>query len=109
MRRTTAILDRIWDSAAVIRAFAGRAVSVDAKVLGELTVSTLRGEEGFQAKEVRKLVRFLKAQPRYEVIVLPMSLLIGLAPALRREPGPPIRPPPPAADLSPPTPGHPFP
>ena len=90
LRRPPAILDKIWDSAAVIRAFAGRAVSVDAKVLGEMTVSTLRGEEGFQAKEVRKLVRFLKRQPRYEVVVLPMSLLIGLAPPLRRELGRPI-------------------
>ncbi len=90
LRRTPAILDKIWDSAAVIRAFASRAVSVDAKVLGEMTVSTLRGEEGFQAKEVRKLVRFLKGQPRYEVVVLPMSLLIGLAPPLRRELGRPI-------------------
>lgn len=85
LRRTPAIFDKIWDSAAVIRAFAGRGVSVDPKFLGELTVSTLRGEEGFQAKEVRKLVRFLKEQPPFEVIVLPMSLLIGLAPPLRRE------------------------
>jgi glycosyltransferase involved in cell wall biosynthesis len=85
LRRTPAIFDKIWDSAAVIRAFAGRGVSVDPKFLGELTVSTLRGEEGFQAKEVRKLVRFLKQQPPFEVIVLPMSLLIGLAPPLRRE------------------------
>ncbi len=85
LRRTPAIFDKIWDNAAVIRAFAGRGVSVDPKFLGELTVSTLRGEEGFQAKEVRKLVRFLKEQPPFEVIVLPMSLLIGLAPPLRRE------------------------
>ena len=90
LRRTPAILDAIWDKAAVIRAFAGRAVSVDAKVLGEMTVSTLRGEEGFQAKEVRKLVRFLKRQAPYDVLVLPMSLLIGLAPPLRRELGRPI-------------------
>ena len=90
LRHTPAILDRIWDAAPVIRAFAGRGVSVEAKFLGELTVSTLRGEEGFQAKEVRKLVRFLKGQPPYEVIVLPMSLLIGLAPPMKRELGRPI-------------------
>ena len=90
LRHTPAIFDKIWDSAAVIRAFAGRGVSVDPKFLGELTVSTLRGEEGFQAKEVRKLVRFLKEQPPYEVIVLPMSLLIGLAPPMKRELGRPI-------------------
>lgn len=90
LRHTPAILDKIWDSAPVIRAFAGRGVSVDPKFLGELTVSTLRGESGFQAKEVRKLMRFLKDQPPYEVIVLPMSLLIGLAPPMKRELGRPI-------------------
>jgi glycosyltransferase involved in cell wall biosynthesis len=90
LRRTPAILDKVWDSAAVIRAFAGRAVAVDPKFLGELTVSTLRGEDGFQAKEVGKLLAFLKAQPPYDVIVLPMSMLIGLAPPLRRELGRPI-------------------
>ncbi|MFI5006942.1 MAG: glycosyltransferase family 4 protein [Solirubrobacterales bacterium] len=90
LRHTPAILDKIWDSAPVIRALAGRGVSVDPKLLGELTVSTLRGEEGFQAKEVRKLIGFLKEQPPYEVIVLPMSLLIGLAPPMKRELGRPI-------------------
>ena len=90
LRRTPAVFDRIWDAAPVIRAFAGRGVSVEPRILGELTVSTLRGEEGFQAKEVRKLLRFLKDQPPFEVIVLPMSLLLGLAPPMKRELGRPI-------------------
>jgi glycosyltransferase involved in cell wall biosynthesis len=90
LRRTPAVFDRIWDSASVLRAFAGRAVAVDPKLLGELTVSTLRGEEGFQAKEVRKLLRFLDGQPPFEVIVLPTTLLLGLAPPLKRDLGRPI-------------------
>jgi glycosyltransferase involved in cell wall biosynthesis len=89
-RRTPAILDWLWDSAPVIRMAAGRGVSVDPKDLGELTVSTLRGEEGFQAKEVRKLVDYVAKQAPFDVVVIPMSLLIGLAPPLKRALGRPV-------------------
>jgi glycosyltransferase involved in cell wall biosynthesis len=90
LRRTPRILDRIWDAAPVIRAFASRSSAVDPKFLGELTVSTLRGEHGFQAKEVGKLVDWLKQQPRFDAIVLPNSMLIGLAAPMRRAVGGPI-------------------
>ena len=64
LRRTPPLLDFLWDTPAVIRLATGRGVSVDPKLLGELTVSMLRGEEGHQAKEFRKLLRYLKQQPR---------------------------------------------
>ena len=83
-RRTPAVLDFLWDLPGVIRAATGRGVSVDPKALGELTVSTLRGEDGFQAKEVRKLVRYLEALPPFDLVVLPVALLISLAGPLRR-------------------------
>jgi glycosyltransferase involved in cell wall biosynthesis len=88
-RKTPAILDKLWDAAPVIRMASGRGVSVDAKDLGELTVSTLRGEDGYQAKEVRKLVAHVARLPAF-VVVIPMSLLIGLAPPLKRALGRPI-------------------
>lgn len=87
LRKTPAIFDKIWDSAAVIKAFAGRSVGVDPKFLGELTVSTLKGETGFQAKEVGKLLHWLAGQKPFDAIVLPNALLIGLAGPLRRESG----------------------
>src|SRR5688572_29656955 len=40
-RRTPRFLDRLWDSPAVIGAFAGRGVSADARLLGDLTISML--------------------------------------------------------------------
>ena len=83
-RRTPAILDSLWDAPAVIKAAAGRGVSVDPKDLGELTVSMLKGEAGFQAKEIDKLIAYLREQPPYDVILIPVSLLIGLAPPLKR-------------------------
>jgi glycosyltransferase involved in cell wall biosynthesis len=57
---------------------------VDPKDLGELTVSMLKGEAGFQSKEIEKLVAYLEQQPAYDVIALPVSLLLGLAKPLRQ-------------------------
>jgi len=89
-RRTPAVLDRLWDSAPVIRALAGGSVAVDPRFLGELTVSTLKGERGFQAKEIRKLERWLAQAPEFDLTMLPNALLIGLAPAIRRATGKPV-------------------
>jgi glycosyltransferase involved in cell wall biosynthesis len=90
LRKTPAILDWLWDRPAVIRLATGRGVTVEPRHLGELTVSTLRGEEGNQAKELRKLMRYLEAQPPFDVVVIPMSMLLGLAPPLKRTLGRPI-------------------
>lgn len=89
-RKTPRVLDRLWDAPAVIRAFAGGGVAVDPKFLGELTVSTLRGEEGFQRKEVLKLCDHLRHEKPFDLIVLPNSLLLGLAGPLRRATGRPV-------------------
>jgi len=89
-RKTPAILDRLWDAPAVIKALAGRSVGVDPRFLGELTVSTLEGEHGFQAKEIRKLERWLERSGDFDLTMLPNALLIGLAPAIRRATGRPV-------------------
>ncbi len=44
-----------------------------------MTVSMLRGEDGYQYKEARKLTDWLRAEPAPDIAVLPNSLLIGLA------------------------------
>jgi hypothetical protein len=42
-RHTPRLLDRLWDAPAVIEAFASRAVSTDARLLGDMTISMLHG------------------------------------------------------------------
>jgi glycosyltransferase involved in cell wall biosynthesis len=90
LRKTPAVLDFLWDIPAVIKAAAGRGVSIEAKDLGELTVSTLRGEEGFQAKEIKKLVRYLAGLPPFDLVVIPTGLLISLAGPIKRALGRPV-------------------
>jgi glycosyltransferase involved in cell wall biosynthesis len=89
-RHTPRVLDRIWDADWVIRMASKRQLKVDPQSLGEMTVSMLRGEHGFQRKEILKLLDWLKTEPRFDVINLPYTLLLGLAEPLRRALGVPI-------------------
>ena len=83
-RYTPRILDRLWDSTWALRLATKRQISVNPRSLGELTVSMLRGERGFQRKEIGKLLDWLRREPKFDVVNLPYALLIGLAEPLRR-------------------------
>jgi glycosyltransferase involved in cell wall biosynthesis len=83
-RHTPWLLDRLWDAPSVIKRFASGSIQVDPRMLGALTVSTLRGESGYQRKEVDKLVHWLAGEPRPDVVNLPNSMLIALAAPIRR-------------------------
>jgi len=82
-RRTPWAIDRLLDSPALLRLATRWGVSVDPVRLGAMTVSMLHGPEGFQRKEIDKLVRYLAEAMRPEIVSLPNSLLIGLAPAIK--------------------------
>jgi glycosyltransferase involved in cell wall biosynthesis len=84
-RHTPRVFDRLWDAPWVIRLATRRQIKVDPQSLGEMTVSMLRGEQGFQAKEIAKLLDWLRTEPRFDVINLPYALLLGLAEPLQRE------------------------
>jgi glycosyltransferase involved in cell wall biosynthesis len=89
-RWTPRFLDRLWDAPGVIRAFASRAISTDARMLGDLTVSMLQGEQGALRREFDKLVDWLRDEPIPDVIELPNTLLIALAAPLKRVFGRPV-------------------
>jgi glycosyltransferase involved in cell wall biosynthesis len=82
-RKTPRFLDRLWDSPGVIRAFASRAVSTDARLLGDMTISMLQGTQGVLRKEFDKLVEWTRDEPLPDVVNLPNSLLVALAAPLR--------------------------
>lgn len=78
-RRSPRWLDRIWDSTPMLQLASRRSISTNPKMLGEITVSMLKGEEGFQRKEILKLTEWIRHEPPPDVVSLPYSLLIGLA------------------------------
>lgn len=83
-------LDRLWDSKLMLNLASRRSISTSPKLLGELTVSMLKGNEGFQHKEVSKLVEWLSHEGAPDIISLPYTLLLGLAKPIREALGRPI-------------------
>ncbi|HJZ68735.1 MAG TPA: glycosyltransferase family 4 protein, partial [Blastocatellia bacterium] len=84
-RHTPKVLDRLWDSEAALKLVAGRSIAVDPKSLAEMTLSMLKGEDGYQRKELDKLIGWLESEPQFDVVNLPNSLLIALAGPIKRE------------------------
>ncbi len=82
-RKMPRFLDRLWDSPGLIRAVAGRSISTDPRLLGDLTISMLEGDRGVLRREFDKLLDWLADEPPPDVVNLPNSLLIGLARPLR--------------------------
>ena len=82
-RKTPKWLDRLWDSKLVLSLASRRSISTNPKMLGEMTVSVLKGEDGFQRKEIDKLIDWLRNEPPLDIINLPYSLLISLAKPLK--------------------------
>jgi glycosyltransferase involved in cell wall biosynthesis len=78
-RKSPKWLDRLWDSPFLLKLASRRSISTSPKMLGEMTVSMLKGEEGFQRKEIEKLIDWLKSEPPPDIVSLPYSLLLGLA------------------------------
>ena len=89
-RRTPRLLDRLWDSKLALKLAARSSIQTSPRLLGELTVSMLKGEEGNQRKEFGKLLDWLKTEPPFDVVSLPYTLLIGLAKPLREALGRPV-------------------
>jgi len=78
-RKTPWLLDRLWDSSFALKMASRRSIPVDPRMLGELTISMLKGEDGFQRKELMKLIHWLEGESAPDAVTLPNSLLIGLA------------------------------
>lgn len=75
-------LRRTLDAPGLLRWVARRSNMTGAAELGELTISTLRGLEGRQAEEVRRLVEALRAAPPPDCFLLSNAMLCGLVGSL---------------------------
>src|ERR1044071_6362228 len=69
-RHTPRILDKIWDSEAALKLVARRSIAVDPQSLAEMTISMLKGEDGYQRKELDKLIEWLRSEPAPDVVDL---------------------------------------
>lgn len=78
-------LNRMLSSAALLRLAAGLASMTSARQLGEATVAMLQDSPQRQAREVERLIAWLRTQPPPDVICLSNSLLGGLTRRLKLE------------------------
>src|SRR5207244_2272367 len=82
-RHTPWTLDRLLDFPALLRWVSRFAVRTQAEDLGELTVSVLKGEHGYQRKEIDKLVHWLATEVKPQIVTLTNVLLSGLVHLLK--------------------------
>src|ERR1700730_4933195 len=83
-RHTPWFLDRFLDFPGLLRWVSQFAVKTRAEQLGELTLSMLKGEHGFQLKEITKLIRYLESDVRPDIITFTNVLLSGMVPSLQQ-------------------------
>jgi glycosyltransferase involved in cell wall biosynthesis len=85
-RKTPRWIDKLFDSPRALQGAAKRAGMTQARDLGDLTLSMMRGEEGNQAKELDRLVEWLKEE-KPDVVCLSNALFMGFARRIKRETG----------------------
>jgi glycosyltransferase involved in cell wall biosynthesis len=86
-RKTPRWVDQLFDSPRVLRSAAKRAGMTQPSDLGDLQLSTLRGEEGNQLKELERLCDWLEQDRHPEVVSLSNALLVGLARRIKQRTG----------------------
>ncbi len=84
-RKTPRWLDKILDARGLLELVARKASSTRAAGLEEMTLSMLRGDTGRQAKELTRLLAWLKTEVKPDIVHLSNALLLGLAPSIRQE------------------------
>ncbi len=84
-RRLPPVLFKWLDHPALIRWASSRGIETNAPDLGELCLSMLRGEHGYQRREVDKLVRWLRDDERPDLVHFSNVLIAACSEAIRRD------------------------
>ncbi len=85
LRNMPSWLERFFNSAPILRYAAKKAGSTRADGLEEMTISMLKGSEGFQKDELQHLIDFLKNHEKPDIVHLSNALLLGLAKKIKEE------------------------
>ena len=84
-RKTPRMFDWLLDRNWLLNAATKHGGSTPPEQLVDLTLDLLQGETGGVAKEARRLMEFLKHDPKPDVVTLPNLMFIGIAQMLREE------------------------
>lgn len=78
-------LHNFLNSPAILRFASKMSESTRAEGLEEMTISMLKGHEGYQKEELDLLINFLKNHEKPDIVHLSNALLMGLAAKIREE------------------------
>lgn len=78
-------LYRFFNSPFILKYAAKKSSSTRAEGLEEMTISMLKGADGFQKEELEQLIYFLKHYEKPDVVHLSNALLMGLAAKIKEE------------------------
>jgi len=78
-------LESFFNSPPILRYAAKKSSSTRATGLEDMTISMLKGSEGFQKEELEELIYFLKHHEKPDVVHLSNALLLGLAKRIKEE------------------------
>lgn len=85
LRKLPKWVDQKIDSPGFLKFATSFGIKTDPAQLGDMTVSMLQGEEGYQSREIDKLIDWMKEITRPDVICLSNGLMAGLAKRLKEE------------------------
>jgi len=80
-------LERFFNAGFFLKFAAKKAGSTRAEGLEEMTISMLKGHQGYQKEELQQLIDYLKYHEKPDIIHLSNALLMGLAFKLKEELG----------------------
>ena len=83
-RHIPQFIDRILDAPWLIRRATARGISISPQALGALTVSMLKGVDGNQRKEIKRLTKWLSNDIKPSVVILSNLLIGGCIPYIRQ-------------------------
>ena len=89
-RRLPPFLGRALDHPALLKRVAAGSIQTEASLLGDLALSMLRGADGYQAKEVDRLVDYLEGTLQPDLVNLTNILIAGVVPTLKSRLGVPV-------------------
>jgi glycosyltransferase involved in cell wall biosynthesis len=85
LKNMPVFLDKIFDSAPMLKMAAKRAGTTRTEGLEEMTLNMIKGENAFPEKELQRLVDYLCKDGKPDIIHLSNALIIGLSRQIKRK------------------------
>ena len=85
LRNMPVFMDKLLDSAPMLKMAARRAGTTRTEGLEEMTLNMIKGENAFPEKELQRLVDYLSKDGKPDIIHLSNALIIGLARQIKKK------------------------